>query len=154
MAADASPVPLRALRVLAAVAQQGSAARAAGVLHQSVSAVTRCVQQVETRVGLPLFERGARGMTCTPAGALLVARVQRALAELRRDGDELLPLRASDSMLQALSAVAATRSEGVAAQQLGVSQPAVHQALQQLEHAARRPLFERTRRGTRLTEAG
>lgn len=154
MALDAGPVPLRALRVLAAVAQQGSAARAAAVLHQSVSAVTRCVQQVEARVGLPLFERGARGMACTPAGALLVARVRRALAELRRDGDELLPQRASDTMLQALSAVAATRSESAAARRLGISQSAAHQALQQLEHAARRPLFERTRRGTRLTDAG
>ena len=147
-------VPLRQLRVVAAVAQQGSAASAAAVLHQSVSAVTRTVQQAEGLLGLPLFERGARGMACTPAGAVLVARVQRALAELHKGGDATLPLRATDAMLQAMAAVAASRSEGAAALQLGVSQSAVHQTLRQLEHAARGPLFERSRRGTRLTEAG
>ncbi len=147
-------VPLRQLRVVAAVAQHGSAARAAAALHQSVSAVTRTVQQAEGLLGLPLFERGARGMACTPAGAVLVVRVQRALAELHQGGDATLPLRATDAMLRALAAVAAVRSEGAAALQLGLSQPAVHQTLRQLEHAARGPLFERSRRGTRLTAAG
>lgn len=147
-------MPLRQLRVVAAVARQGSAAAAATLLHQSVSAVTRTVLQAETLLGLPLFERGARGMACTPAGAVLVARVQRALAELHKGGDTTLPLRATDAMLHALAAVAASRSESAAALQLGISQSAVHQTLRQLEHAARGPLFERSRRGTRLTEAG
>jgi len=147
-------VPLRQLRVVAAVAQHGSAASAATRLHQSVSAVTRTVLQAEALLGLPLFERGARGMACTPAGAVLVARVQRALAELHQGGDATLPLRATDTMLHALAAVAASRSESAAALQLGVSQSAVHQTLRQLEHAARGPLFERSRRGTRLTDAG
>ena len=137
------------------MARQGSAAGAAQALHLSVSAVTRGVQRVEQQLGLPLFERGARGMACTPAGAVLVARVQRALDELRQAGsDAALPLRVSDGMLHALAAVASSRSEALAARQLGISQPAVHQALRQLEHAARRPLFERSHRGTRLTDAG
>ena len=147
-------VPLRLLRLLVAVAGCGSASRAALRLHQSVSAVTRGVQQAETLLGLPLFERGARGMAPTPAGALLVARATRALAELQQGAGLALASRASDAMLQALSAVAATRSEAAAAARLGLSQPAVHAALRQLEHAARRPLFERSRRGTRLTESG
>lgn len=147
-------VPLRTLRALAAVAQHGSAARAAELLHRSVSAVTRSVQQAEQTLGLPLFERGARGMACTPAGTVFLARVQRALAELHKAGSPALPLRATDTMLLGLAAVAAARSESAAALQLGVSQSAVHQSLRQLEHAARGPLFERSRRGTRLTEAG
>lgn len=145
---------LRLLRCVLAVAQAGSAAQAGGRLHLSVSAVTRAVQQAEQELGLPLFERGARGMVCTPAGQLLVARTARAFAELQRGlGTTTVP-RVSDTMLAALLAVAELGSEGAAAQRLGVSQPAVHGALQQLEHGARKPLFERTRRGTRLTEPG
>jgi LysR family transcriptional regulator, regulator for genes of the gallate degradation pathway len=147
-------VPLRLLRQLVAVADHGSASQAALALHQSVSAVTRGVQQAETLLGLPLFDRGARGMAPTPAGALLVVRAARALAELRKGAGASFASRASDGMLQALSAVAATRSEGGAAARLGLSQPAVHATLRQLEHAARLPLFERSRRGTRLTESG
>lgn len=145
---------LRLLRCVLGVAEAGSAARAGGRLHLSVSAVTRAVQQAEAELGLPLFERGARGMVGTPAGQLLVARAARAFAELQRGLGTASAPRVSDAMLAALLAVAETGSEGAAAQRLGVSQPAVHGALRQLEHGARKPLFERTRRGTRLTDAG
>ncbi len=147
-------VPLRLLRVVVAVADHGSASSAARALHQSVSAVTRAVQQAEARLGLPLFERGARGMISTPASGVLVARAQRAMAELRLGSHPGFAERATDGMLHALSAVASTCSEAGAARQLGLTQPAVHATLRQLEHAARVPLFERSRRGTRLTEAG
>ena len=147
-------MPLRLLRAVVAVADHGSASSAARALHQSVSAVTRAVQQAESRLGLPLFERGARGMVGTSASAVLVARARRALAELRQGLSETFALRATDGMLHALLAVASTRSEAGAARQLGLTQPAVHAALRQLEHAARVRLFERSRRGTRLTEAG
>lgn len=146
--------PLRLLRIVAAVAEAGAASRAAGTLHLSVSAVTRAVQQAEGLLGTALFERGARGMAVTPGGAALVARTQRALAELRQAGGGPLALRASDAMLQALSVVAVTRSETAAAQRLGLTQPAVHATLRQLEHVTRLRLLERSRRGTRLTEAG
>ena len=147
-------VPLRLLRVMASVAEHGSASRAAMALHRSVSAVTRAVQQAEALLGLALFERGARGMVATPAGALLALRVQRALAELRAGPAPELAARATDAMLQALTVVAETRSEAASAARLGVTQPAVHATLRALEHAARVRLFERSRRGTRLTEAG
>lgn len=145
---------LRLLRAVAAVAAAGSAARAGERLHLSTSAVTRAVQQAELELGLPLFERGARGMVCTPAGQLLVARAERAFAELQRGMGPGASPRVSDAMLAALRAVAHTGSESAAAAQLGLTQSAVHQALRGLEHGARRSLFERTRRGTRLTPAG
>jgi LysR family transcriptional regulator, regulator for genes of the gallate degradation pathway len=147
-------LPLRLLRVAVAVADHGSASSAARALHQSVSAITRAVQQAESRLGLPLFERGARGMISTPACGVLVARAQRAMAELRQGPNPSFAERATEGMLHALSAVASTRSEASAARQLGLTQPAVHATLRQLEHTARVPLFEKSRRGTRLTEAG
>ena len=146
--------PLRLLRVTEAVARLGSAARAAQELHLSVSAVSRAVLQAEAALGLPLFQRGARGMQATLAGTVVAARSRRALAELRQGGGPLLSLRATDAMLRALAAVADSRSESLAAARLGLSQPAVHQALKQLEHAAQQHLLERSPRGTRLTEAG
>lgn len=154
MSAGPADVPLRLLRAVEAVARLGSAARAAEALHLSVSAVSRAVVQAEAGAGQPLFERMARGMVATPAGSLLAARTRRALAALRSGGGPTLAARAAETMLQALVAVADTRSEGAAATRLGLSQPAVHQSLRQLEHAARVALLQRSRRGTRLTEAG
>jgi LysR family transcriptional regulator of gallate degradation len=85
---------------------------------------------------------------------VVASRARRALAQLRQGGGRALALRATDPMLRALVAVADSRSEAVAAVRLGLSQPAVHQALKQLEHAAQQRLLERSRRGTRMTEAG
>jgi len=158
-------VPLRALRALASVAATGSVSAAARVLHQSPSSVTRAVQQAEAMLGVQLFERGALGMTATAAGAVLAERVERALNELQTAADGLrmrgapasaaaLPRLASDTLLQALVARAAHASESAAAAHLGLSQPALHQALRRLEHVAKVPLFERTRVGARLNESG
>jgi LysR family transcriptional regulator, regulator for genes of the gallate degradation pathway len=147
-------VPLRLLRIAAAVAQHGSASHAAAALHLSASAVARAVQQAEERLGLPLFERGARGMSLTPAGALLVPRVRRAFELLRSAGGAKLAQRVTEGMLEALEAVAASGSETAAAQRLDLSQGAVHVRLRMLEHSARAAILARTRRGTRLRPAG
>lgn len=153
-APEESTLPLRLLRVVAAVAEHRSAAGAAQALHRSTSAITRAVQRAEQRLGVALFERGSHGMVATPAGSLLATRAHRALAELRQSPAPQVAARATDAMLEALIAVAVTRSEAGAAARLERSQPAVHQALRGLEHAARLRLFERSERGTRLTEAG
>jgi LysR family transcriptional regulator, regulator for genes of the gallate degradation pathway len=157
---------LRSLRVLAAVAQAGSSQAAAALLHVAQSSVTRAVQQLEAALGSPLFERGARGMRATPRGHQLALRTQRALqflADVDRHHtrnlqtpwhSSLLARGLSARHLQVLQAVARCGSEGRAASQLGVSQPAVHQALQQLEHMAGTSLCIRSRSGLRLDEAG
>lgn len=158
-------VPLRALRAVAAVAMVGGASQAALALHQSPSAVTRAVQGAEQLLGVALFERGARGMAPTAAGQALVLRIGRALQALQLAAQGLrqrgapasvasLPRLVSDALLQALVARAAHASEATAAQSLGLSQPALHQGLRRLEHVAKTRLFERTRGGTRLNEAG
>lgn len=163
--APAGSVPLRALRAVAAVAAEGSVARAALVLHLSNAAVTRAVQGAEAQLGLALFERGPRGMVPTAAGGVLVLRVARALAALQVAAEGLrergapaavasLPRLANDGLLQALVARALHPSEAAASAAVGLSQPALHQALRRLEHAAKLPLFERTRQGVRLNEAG
>lgn len=158
-------IPLRALRAVAAVAAGGSVARAGEALHQSSAAITRAVQAAERALGVALFHRGARGMSLTPAGELVAQRAARAFQALDTAAGGLrtrgaapsvsaLSRLVSDAMLQALIARSEHGTEAAAAQALGLSQPALNQALRRLEHAARLPLYERTRVGTRLNESG
>jgi len=157
---------LRLLRALAAVAQAGSSQRAATLLHVAQSSVIRAVQQLEAALGRPLFERVGRGMQPTARGRQLALRATRAL-QLLADADRHrtrsaavawtgspLALGVAARHLQVMQALVDTGSEGRAAAQLGVSQPAVHQSLQQLEHMVAAPLFIRARSGLRLDDAG
>ena len=164
------PHQLKRLRCVAAVAAHGSASRAAEALHQSQPSVTRAIQDLEAELGLPLFDRGARGMVPTPVGRLLATRVRRALDQLDHGARETIHLASllnsvhqvgtrlasmvSARLLYVLIAVADTGSEGRAAERLGLSQPAISQAIRDLEHLAGTPLLQRTSRGVRLTEPG
>ena len=53
-------VTFRQLRVFTEVAQQGSMARAADTLHLTPPAVSMQIKELETQVGLALFERHGR----------------------------------------------------------------------------------------------
>jgi LysR family transcriptional regulator of gallate degradation len=156
----------RLLRALAAVVETGSTQRAGALLHVAQSSVARAVQQLEAVAGTALFERVGRGMLPTAAGQQLALRAARAL-QLFADADKHrtrhattrwhespLALGVRARHVEVLLAVAAGASEARAAQQLGVSQPAVHQSLQQLAHLSAATLFVRTRTGLRLEDAG
>ena len=56
-------------------------------------AVNMAVRQMEEGIGIPLFERTARGMLPTPAGAALALRLKRALAEIRNAVADIAALR-------------------------------------------------------------
>lgn len=160
----------RLLRALAAVVQTGSTQAAAGALHVAQSSVARAVQQLEALLGQPVFERAGRGMVPTGAGRQLALRAGRALQFLAdADRHRGRPAAAPDGVawsgsplargmvarhVDVLRAATATGSEAAAAARLGISQPAVHQSLQQLEHMAGATLFVRSRRGLRVDEAG
>lgn len=159
---------IKSLRAACAVAHSGSTTAAAKLLHLSQSAVARAVQGLETRLGLDLFDRAARGMATTPVARPLLRRTHRALNQLaqatgtrRTPPDEpsawlgsRLATGVGHRHLQVLVALGQTRSESLAAQALGISQPAIHQVLVQLEHMTAAPLFVRARGGLRPTEAG
>jgi LysR family transcriptional regulator of gallate degradation len=104
-------------------------------------------------------------MVPTAAGEVLAMRVARAFQALQTAAQGLrargapaavssLPRLVSDALLQALVARGAHPSEAAAAAAVGLSQPALHQALRRLEHAAKTALYERTRLGARLNESG
>ena len=63
---------LRQLNYFMAVAETGHLGRAAERLHLSQPPLTRQIQQLEARLGVALFKRGARGMALTAAGEALL----------------------------------------------------------------------------------
>jgi DNA-binding transcriptional LysR family regulator len=76
-------VSLAGLRVVREVARRGSFSAAAEALDYTQSAVSRQVAVAERATGCALFERHARGVTLTPAGAIVVHHATAALAELQ-----------------------------------------------------------------------
>lgn len=80
---DTAPYSLRQLQYLVAIAELGGfrrAAEACGVAQPSLSAQ---VAQVEQALGVQIFERGARGVRVTAAGALVVDRARAVLLASR-----------------------------------------------------------------------
>src|SRR5690349_11419969 len=73
-------VELWQLRYVIAVADERNFTRAAERLHISQPALSTRIRELETRLGLTLFERTSRHVSVTPAGELLVER-GRALLE-------------------------------------------------------------------------
>jgi DNA-binding transcriptional LysR family regulator len=74
------------LRSFAAVAEHGHLTRAAERLHVSQPAVSAQIRALEDELGVPLFDRGATGMTLTPEGSKLLPmafRVIGAAADLK-----------------------------------------------------------------------
>ncbi len=59
-----------------ALAEEGRFALAAARVHLSQAAFSRSIQSLEERMGLKLFDRGAKGAKLTPAGAIVLQRAQ------------------------------------------------------------------------------
>src|SRR5579871_4565075 len=78
------------LVTFAAVVRNGGITKAAGELNTVQSNVTNRVRALEAEVGVPLFDRHARGMTLTDAGRRLLPYAQQLVAMSR---DALLAAR-------------------------------------------------------------
>jgi LysR family transcriptional regulator, nitrogen assimilation regulatory protein len=65
---------LRQLRYFVAVAERSGFAAAASTLNVAQSALSRHVKELEEELGGALLERGARGVTVTESGKVLLAR--------------------------------------------------------------------------------
>jgi len=80
-------VDVHQLRCFLAVAEERHFGRAAERLHLTTSPVSRAVRDLEREAGVPLFVRGPREATLTPAGVRLAERGAAVLAGF----DGLLP---------------------------------------------------------------
>jgi DNA-binding transcriptional LysR family regulator len=78
-------VELRHLRYLVAVADAGSVSRAAGQLRVTQPALSRQIRDLESELGVPLFDRVGRRLQLTAAGDSLLARAR----DILRSADSL-----------------------------------------------------------------
>lgn len=74
------PFTLDQLRILKAIAAEGSFKRAADSLYVSQPAVSLQVQNLEKQLNVPLFDRGGRRAQLTEAGHLLLSYGERIIA--------------------------------------------------------------------------
>lgn len=84
---------LRQLRTFVAAARHLSFARAADELHLTAPAVSMQIRDLETAVGLPVFERSGRAMSLTTTGEYLLVYARRVLATLKEAEDTIARLR-------------------------------------------------------------
>lgn len=75
-------VTLRQLRAFIAVAEAEHFTRAADRLRLSQSSVSTLVRELETNLGLRLFDRHTRMLKLTPAGAEILPLARKAMADL------------------------------------------------------------------------
>ncbi|WP_297327251.1 LysR family transcriptional regulator [uncultured Bartonella sp.] len=78
----AAPLDWDKLRIFHAAAEAGSFTHAAQTLHLSQSAISRQVSALEQDVGVPLFQRHARGLIMTEQGEILYRTAHDVLMKL------------------------------------------------------------------------
>jgi DNA-binding transcriptional LysR family regulator len=155
-----SDLNLRHLLATAAIARRGSMGAAADAVSLSQPALTQGLAKLEAQLGLPLFVRRSDGMLPTPEGLILADRVERAFHLLagatRGPGRGFArPERLiTSAQLRALVALADAGSFLGAAERTGLSQPAIHRSVRELEQILSSPLAERKGRGVALTAVG
>ena len=82
--------PLHLLRSFSAVVRFGSVSRAAESLHLTQGAVSKQVKELETWIGVPLFDRNRKRLALTPAGEHYEVSVRSLLAQLEAATLELI----------------------------------------------------------------
>jgi LysR family glycine cleavage system transcriptional activator len=88
MLTNMSRLPLATLPTFCAVARRANLRAAAEALHLTHSAVSQQIQQLEQRLGVPLFERRQRRLVLNAAGAALLAAVEPALDRIAAGAEE------------------------------------------------------------------
>lgn len=86
MAYAPHPFTLRQLQYVVAVASTKSFRGAATLCHVSQPSLSSQIAQVESALGVSLFERDRRGVLLTPAGVALIERAR----SLLRDADDMV----------------------------------------------------------------
>lgn len=91
-------VKMRQLQLLVRLQAGGSLLHAADELGMSQSAASKLLSALEGDIGVPLFERHARGVTPTTYGEIFIRRAVAALTEIKRAADEMNDYRRGSRM--------------------------------------------------------
>ena len=79
------------LKLVVAVADAGNVSRGAAICFLAPSSASLRIRQLEESLGTPLFRRGARGVTLTRAGSVMLDHCRRCLAELEQRSHRSCP---------------------------------------------------------------
>ena len=90
-------VTLRQLRVFVAAARHLNFGKAAKELHLTPPAISMQIRDLETQVGLPLFERSGKSVSLTVTGEYLLVYARRMLSTLKDAEDALARFRGLQS---------------------------------------------------------
>ncbi|MCR0983966.1 LysR family transcriptional regulator [Roseomonas populi] len=157
------------LRAFLAVSQTGSVVRSSQRLRRVQSAITRAIQELERELGVTLFERRPQGMLLTGTGHTLLHRVERAFAEMEsarrgiaaagppagwNEAAPIFSLSLGRQRLLAFAELVEQRHMGAVADSLMISQPAVSQALREVEIGLGIEVFIRSPAGLQPTPLG
>ncbi|WP_373018420.1 LysR family transcriptional regulator [Thiomicrorhabdus sp.] len=77
-------IELKHLKTILALAEQGSVNKAADLLYMTQSALSHQIKQLESQLGLKLFERKTTPIQFTPAGQTLLKTAQDVLPKLQQ----------------------------------------------------------------------
>lgn len=151
-----TPLTLKQCRVIQEIMRKGSEQSASAALNLSQSSVSRALAQAEQVLGVSIFTRGWSGAELTADGEIVIAtcdNLLNAISEveqhLQQTADTALTLRNHIEWrhLTVVEAVSRLGSASIAAEVLGITQPAVSKTLKELENMVRQPLFSRLRHG-------
>ena len=99
----------RQLRVFTEVAQQGSMIRAAAALHLTPPAVSMQIKQVESHVGLLLFDRHGRQVSLSTAGEYFLVHAKRLLAAVKEADNAMARFKKLDHGLLTIGIVSTAK---------------------------------------------
>lgn len=160
-------VGLAQLRVFLSVADTGSIAKSSGAILKASSAITRSIRELETALGVALFERGPRGMLINAYGEAVLRRAARIQDQADQTADELCRSKAAGAIsrnvvaglmfsgrkLRLLEQLTELASLSTAAARLGVTQAGASMSLSRIETGVGQTLFHRLPKGMAPTDA-
>ena len=83
---------LRQLRLLTAIADEGTVLKGSQALNIAQPAATKSIKELEDALGVQLFDRSSRGVTPTDFGEVMIKHAKLILTQLRHAGEELQSL--------------------------------------------------------------
>ncbi|HEV8692305.1 MAG TPA: LysR substrate-binding domain-containing protein [Ideonella sp.] len=102
-------ITFRQLRVFTEVVRQGSVQRAAEQLHLTPPAVSMQLKELESQVGLPLFDRSGRRLSLSTAGEYFVVYARRLLSTLKEAQDAMARFTGVESGLLTIGMVSSSK---------------------------------------------
>jgi len=104
---------LRNLQMLLSLAETGNMSQSAAMLNTTQPGLSKWLKDLEDDIGLPLFERQARGLRPTPYGESLIEHARRIEAQLDAARDDLQAMRDGGSGLVVVGTSGASAADTV-----------------------------------------